>query len=98
MVKKKTVDVDQLLSQGLTIFQEEITKLSKGETDKLLDQKSAQILNEYIRTLLVIKREERQANMEEDIDKLDDASLHALAKEAAKLLTKEPYHPAGKKP
>ena len=90
MAKKKPVDVDQLLLEGFSIIQDQISKLGKGLTDQLLDQKSAQILNEHLRTLLAAKREQRQANMEDDIEKLSDQDLNELAKQAMKLITKEP--------
>ncbi len=98
MVKKKAANVDELLQQGFDVIQGEFDKFKKGQTDNLLDQKAATILNDYMRTLLAMKREERQANMEEDLEKLDDANLQELAKQAMKFITKEPNHPAGKKP
>lgn len=96
MVKKKTVNVDELLQQGFAVIQGEFEKFKKNQTADLLDQKAATILNDYMRTLLAMKREERQANMEEDLEKLDDANLQELAKQAMKFIIAPPNHPAGK--
>lgn len=88
--KKSKANVDDLLQQGLSIIQDEIKKLQSNQVDQLLDPKASASLNDYLRTLLAMKREERQANMEEDLEKLNDQELHALAKQAMKFIAKEP--------
>ncbi len=86
--RKKPVDVDVLLQQGLLVIQQEISKIEKNEVDKLIDRTAAQTLNEYLRTLIALKREGRQAHMEEDLEKLEDDQPRDLAIQASTYLKK----------
>lgn len=86
--KKKPVDVDQLLQQGLAVIQQEINKIEKNQVDQLIERTAAQTLNEYLRTLISLKKEGRQSQMEEDLDKMDDEELKAAAKAAMNYLAK----------
>ena len=86
--KKKPVDVDQLLQQGLAVIQQELSKIEKNQVDELIDRQAAMTLNEYLRTLIAMKKEGRQANMEEDLNKIEDEDLKVLAKQATEYLKK----------
>lgn len=86
---KKPVDVDQLLQQGLQVIQTEINKIEKNQVDLLIDRTAAQTLNEYLRTLIALKREGRQAHIEEDLENMEDDELKVLAKQAMKWASKE---------
>lgn len=86
--KKKPVDVDQLLQQGLAVIQQELEKIAKNQVDQLIDRSAAMTLNEYLRTLISLKKEGRQSQMEEDLEKLEDEDLKALSKQAMEYLKK----------
>jgi len=86
--KKKPVDVEQLLQQCLSVIQQELNKIEKNQVDALIDRQASMTLNEYTRTLISMKREVRQTNMEDDLDKLEDHELNALAQQAATYLKK----------
>lgn len=87
-LKTKLLSIDELLHEGLLVLQGEITKLRNGQTDQLLDPRAAEILNKHLGTLLAIKREERQAAVAEDLEKIDDNILQTLAKEASQFVLK----------
>lgn len=86
MAKKKQVDIDQLLNRSLHIIQAEIQKVEKKDFSNLLDPKSAATINDYIRTLLALKKEDRQAAIQDDIGKLSDKELTTLAQQALKFI------------
>lgn len=88
MAKKKAINIDDLLQQGFSIIQDEIKRLQKG-TPQLLSQESAQVLNNYLRTLLAMKREERQEVLAEDLTQLDDQELDKLAQQAITFVKKK---------
>lgn len=86
MAKKKPVDVDQLLNRSLHIIQDEIEKIEKKQFSTLLDPKVSDTLDGFIRTLLQVKKEERQSAMQDDIQKLSDKDLTALAQQALQFM------------
>ena len=92
MAKKKNINVDDLLSQGLEIIAQEIAKVKKIQKDsptEILDSKTAATLTDYIKTLLSTKREGRMAAVEADLEKMDDDSFKALTKAALDYAQKE---------
>lgn len=86
MAKKKPVDVDQLLNRSLHIIQDEVEKIEKKQFSTLLDPKVSDTLDSFIRTLLQVKKEERQSAMQDDIQKLSDKDLTALAQQALQFM------------
>jgi hypothetical protein len=88
MAKKKAINIDDLLQQGFSIIQDEIKRLQKG-TPQLLSQEAAQVLNNYLRTLLAMKREERQDVLSEDLTALNDQELDKLAQQAMTFVKKK---------
>jgi len=88
MPKKKAINIDDLLQQGFSIIQDEIKRLQKG-APQLLSQESAQVLNNYLRTLLAMKREERQDVLSEDLTALNDQELDKLAAQAMTFVKKK---------
>jgi hypothetical protein len=81
MAKRKILDVNQLLQEGLGIIQQEVEKIKKNKVIELLDTKAAATLNDYMRTLLAMKREDRAAEVEETLEKLSDEELNKLAEQ-----------------
>ena len=86
MSKTRSIEVNELLQQALSIIKKEITKIEKNQVDQLIDRTAAMTLNDYLRTLLTMKREVRADNMEEQLEDLDDQEMAALAKQAATFL------------
>ncbi len=87
MAKKKQllpqdVSVDSLISQGLLILQEEIQKIKDNKVENLRDKSSMSLLNDYLRTVVQLKREDRQAMVEAELSNLEDGNLNDLAKQA----------------
>lgn len=90
MAKRKTkqLSVSDLIHEGLIIIQEELGKIKNNLTAQLRDKQSMDLLNDYLRTLVSLKREERQANVEAELSHLQDENLDKLAKEALLYLKK----------
>ncbi len=84
--KTKPLTIEQLIAEGLAVLQDEIMKLKNNQVDRLLDPKAASILTDYLRTLIIIKREDRQTAMADELEKLDDENLKVLAEQAAQYL------------
>jgi len=74
--------VEDLLNQGLAIIGEEIDKIKNNKIDDLREKSSMVLLNDYLRTLVSLKREERQTAVETELSHLQDNDLNNLAKEA----------------
>lgn len=83
---KKKMSIEDTLDLALDLVSAEIVKLKKNQIDKLLQPKEANLLNDYVKTLIAAKKEERVADMQDDIDKLSDAELRALAGETIKIM------------
>ena len=85
--------IDNLLESSLQTLKNELTKLanlSHTETDPL-DQSQATTLNNYVKTLLLASKSEREAQVL-DLDSvatLSDMELNALAVEALNFLENE---------
>lgn len=91
MPKKKQVkeiDIQQLSNRGLAIIEGEIAKIESGNVSALIDHKAAATLNDYLRTLISMKREDRQVKMQEELERLSDNDLDNLAKEALNYMEK----------
>jgi len=83
MVKRKQkLSVEGLIHEGLIIIQEELGKIKDNKISMLRDKPSMDLLNDYLRTLVSLKREERQTNVEVELSHLQDGNLDKLAKEA----------------
>lgn len=80
------INADTLITEGLSIIFEEIQKIKANNTDELRDSKAMALLNDYLRTAVQLKREERQANVEAELDHLEDENLNDLAKQALQYL------------
>lgn len=91
MPKKKQVkeiDIQSLSNRGLAIIEAEIAKIEAGKVAELIDHKAAATLNDYLRTLISMKREDRQVKMQEELERLSDNDLDSLAKQAVTYLEK----------
>jgi hypothetical protein len=96
MPKKKPVkeiDIQTLSNRCLAIIEGEVTKIETGKIAELIDHKAADTLNNYMRTLVAYRREERQqetsANIEEELKSMSDQDLDMLAKQTITYLEKE---------
>jgi len=78
----ENISVDSLINQGLSILQEEIQKIKDNKADALRDRAAMSLLNDYLRTAVQLKREERQAMVEAELSHLEDENLNDLAKQA----------------
>lgn len=78
----KSISVDSLINEGLSILQEEIQKIKDNKAEELRDRSAMSLLNDYLRTAVQLKREERQAMVEAELAHLEDENLNDLAKQA----------------
>ena len=73
------------LESALQIIEKEITKLSKMSNlrkTKPLDRQEANSLAEYIRVLIIARKDEREESKGEKLPQKSDNELEALAQEA----------------
>ncbi len=80
------INPDDLLQQGFRIIQNEIQKLADG-ADDCMSREAASTLNDYMRTLIQLKKENRYASIEQDLEQLEEHDFNQLAKEAMKYLS-----------
>ena len=78
----QNISVESLIDQGLCILQEEILKIKDNKNSELRDRAAMSLLNDYLRTAVQLKREERQAMVEAELSNLEDGNLNDLAKQA----------------
>lgn len=84
----KELDIQTLSNRGLAIIEGEIAKIEANKIADLIDHKAAATLNDYLRTLLSFRREDRQVKMQEELERLSDNELDNLAKEALNYMEK----------
>lgn len=87
-----TPDIDKMTDDALKILSQELTRFKVKSLKNLgLDEKEARILQGYIRSLMEIRREEREAEKTEAaLDAFKNMTNEQLLEEAAKLLIKPP--------
>ena len=74
---KKKMSIEDTLDLALDLVSAEIVKLKKNQIDKLLQPKEANLLNDYVKTLIAAKKEERVADkkVNGEIEELKESLL-----------------------
>lgn len=85
--KKPGRSPEQVLEIAAQIVNHEIDKLKKlSEGENILARESAQILNDYIKSLILLQKEEREALKGLGLETKTDKELEELARQALAVL------------
>lgn len=82
-------EIDSLVSELLSIIRGEVKKIKSGQFDKLIDSSVSSNAINYLRAMVALKREARQAHLDESLDSLDQEEFDKLTRQAIALLNKK---------
>ncbi len=82
--------IDKTLEDALDILDKDITKIKKLSSDKkTLDRGESSKLTDYIKTLLLVRKEDREQLKSENVLTKSDQELEELAKQAIEFLKED---------
>ena len=82
-------DPKKLIDVSLGIIQSEIGKLKAVSSESQLDSSQARILTDYVKTLVVVDKNNKDNPADSDVDEMSEEELLALATEAIKVVKKD---------
>lgn len=85
----KELDIDLIIQSGLKVIDDEIKKFAKTSKTAALSHGEIDSLNLCLRLLFQYKKDLRDSSVTEDLQKLDQNEMIALAKQAANYVLKD---------
>ena len=85
----KEIDIDSIIASGLKVIDDEIKKMAKTSKEAALTHTVIDSLNICLRLLFQHKKDLRDSSVTEDLQKLDQNEMIALAKQAATYILKD---------
>ena len=87
--KEVALDPKRLIELSLGIISEEIGKLRAVSSQGQLDSSQARILTDYVKTLVVVDKNNKENPADSDVEEMTEEQLLALAQEAIKAVKKD---------
>jgi hypothetical protein len=81
------MDINEVLQNAIQIIEEDVNKIQLiSKADSPLERTEATKLTDYIKVLIIAQKNEREIQKAEGLDKLSDAELEEMTKEALRAL------------
>ena len=84
-------EIDSFFTKSVALMKRELAKIdamSKGSKE-LIPSEASKIITDYVRTLVLLQKNDRAENLETSLSKMRDEDLKVLAKEATLFLLKD---------